>query len=179
MANDLQTIESKSIIPSCELALPEGLSAIFDRVTSVRDLPACGAKGRAWLDAAIAEHQAGIAGAPRGAIEDLLSGLSVAFPNARTSDAEASARLEAYSAALSDIPADILKAALQKAVKVCKFFPSVAEIREFSAGPQAVRAWRLMAMQWMAREYDRKQPIDDPITDEQRAQLPALLKSAA
>lgn len=82
------------------------------------------------LPALIQQAETALRGATGPAIETLIGMFSVAFPTARVSAAEARMRVELYATALGDIPEDALNAGMMEGVKVWKFFPTVAEIRE-------------------------------------------------
>lgn len=75
-------------------------------------------------------------------------------------------RLKIYLEDLQDVPFDALRVALERAGKQCKFFPSVAELRELAGGQQpsledqAIAAWdslRCLRKGWKA------EALDDPL----------------
>ena len=82
------------------------------------------------LPALIEQAETALRGAASDAIETLIGMYCVAFPAPRNSADEATLRLEIYSLGLADIPEDALSAGMAEGVKVWKFFPTVAEIRE-------------------------------------------------
>lgn len=111
---------------------------------------------RAALGRAIAEMEAAQAGAPAAAIDIAIGQLALAFPPVKQSEAAAVARLALYREALADLPPDILAAAVKACIRTCRFFPTVAEIREGARGPLAVREWQLGRLRMLAWRHDRE-----------------------
>ncbi len=72
----------------------------------------------------------------------LIGILTAIFPNHLSADG-----VRAYANLLEDVPAVVLKVAMEQCAKDCKFFPSVAEIRDramkiSTVGPEnAAEAW--------------------------------------
>lgn len=64
------------------------------------------------------------------AFERAMMELAVVFPNNRASDAELKARITAYSAALEDVPSDLVVKAARLAIRRCEHFPKPAELRK-------------------------------------------------
>lgn len=64
------------------------------------------------------------------AFEQAMMELAVVFPNNRASDAELRARVVAYSAALEDVPSDLVLRAARLAIRRCEHFPKPAELRK-------------------------------------------------
>lgn len=65
--------------------------------------------------------------------------------------------LQAYWMGLADLPADLLGKAVQRAIRQCKFFPSVAELRQFSRElrpllPQILDAGPFRAPQFLSKD---------------------------
>lgn len=112
--------------------------------------------------------------APR-EIRRMIGKLALGFPAAKASDLEAEARLELYAEGLADIPADILGAACARALRECRFFPSVSEIRE-RCGALAVRRWEASRIRTLIATHDRDwRPEAPPITAAQRARLAQIV----
>ncbi|KKL86563.1 hypothetical protein LCGC14_1943470 [marine sediment metagenome] len=65
----------------------------------------------------------------RGAFDAALVELGNAVSMPKMSKDEAKGRLRVYHAALADIPGIIVLEGLKEAIKTCKWFPSVAELR--------------------------------------------------
>lgn len=102
------------------------------------------------LPALIEQVDGTLRGASGSTIETLLGMFSVAFPAARVSAAEATMRLELYTAGLGDIPEDALNDGMAEGVKVWKFFPTIAEIREQAEPFMAERRKVLGALRSLA-----------------------------
>lgn len=150
--------------------LSSTLSAIVDSDTRVSDLPALVGEELAEAKRAIAEFQAADVPADQAEVSRMIGKLSVLFPNAKLSEAEASAQNQLYAELLSDIPQDVLGGAFRKCAQTLRFFPTVAEIRS-AAGPElAMRSWRLMRLRAIVLESERNPPTPPKkiITPEQR-----------
>ncbi len=82
-------------------------------------------EARVWLKA-VGEIENPLA---KDAFNNAIVGLShaVALPKMTVEDARG--RLRTYHAALADLPGSIVLAGLREAIRVCKWFPSVAELR--------------------------------------------------
>lgn len=102
------------------------------------------------LPALIETATGALRGASGPAIETVLGMFSVAFPAARVSASEATMRVELYTAGLGDIPEDALNAGMLEGVKVWKFFPTIAEIREHAEPFMAERRKILGALRNLA-----------------------------
>jgi hypothetical protein len=149
----------------------------------VREAPAfshvCTPAERSALAALAAAADAALAPAAPREIRRMIGKLALGFPAGKASDLEAEARLELYAEGLSDIPADVLGAACARALRECRFFPSVAEIRERCAGV-AVRRWELSRIRTLIATHDRDwRPQGEPqeterMTAAQRARLAQL-----
>jgi len=63
--------------------------------------------------------------------------LSVAFPNARMSPADAALRADVYYSALCDLATDEWRSAVVEAIRECRFYPTVSELRGFLGNPAA------------------------------------------
>jgi hypothetical protein len=115
-----------------------------DQVPVVSDEEASIATG------ALAVYRAAPVGTSERRINRLMTTLSVGYPNLKLSQDEADARIGLYAAGLGDIAADVLAAGFTAALRTCKFFPSVSEIRELAmsqpAPPRMVRQARLAAL---------------------------------
>ncbi|WP_162232653.1 hypothetical protein [Sphingomonas sanxanigenens] len=120
------------------------------------DLPLPTPAERGALARAIAEIEAAGRGAPVAAIDIAIGKLALAFPPVKQSEAAATARLALYREALADLPADILAEAVAACIRRCRFFPTVAEIREGARGPLALREWQLGRLRMLAWRHDRE-----------------------
>ena len=89
-------------------------------------------EARAWLGA-IGDVERPLG---RGACDAALVELGNAVSMPKMSKDEAKGRLRVYHAALADIPGIIVLEGLKEAIKTCKWFPSVAELRRLME-PQA------------------------------------------
>jgi len=159
-----------SSVPCCDpkLAALVAEAAAFSHV--------CTPAERAALAGIAAMAEAALAPAAPREIRRMIGKLALGFPAGKASDLEAGARLELYAEGLADMPADILGAACARALRECRFFPTVAELRERCAG-LAVRRWELSRIRILIATHDRGwRPAGKPITAAQRAQLPALCK---
>ena len=141
----------------------------------VREAPAfshvCTPAERGALAALAATAEAALAPAAPREIRRMIGKLALGFPAGKASDLEAEARLELYAEGLGDIPADILGAACAQALRECRFFPAVAEIRERCAGV-AVRRWELSRIRTLIATHDRGwRPEGEPMTASQRVRL--------
>ena len=107
----------------------------------------------------VAEELSGIVGAFRSgmephhpaAFERAMMELSVVFPNNRASDAELKARIVAYSAALADVPSDLMMKAARLAIRRCEHFPKPAELRKMIEDDLVDRRRKLNRAMLMAR----------------------------
>ncbi|WP_162527163.1 hypothetical protein [Sphingomonas solaris] len=93
-------------------------------------LPVLNAEDKACAERALATYDAAPRGSTPGRISKFMATLAILYPAAKLTDPEVELRLEAYQIALADIDADVLARAFDAASKTCRFFPSVAEIRE-------------------------------------------------
>lgn len=96
------------------------------------------------LPALIEQAERALLGASADAIDTLIAMYSVAFPAPKGGAREAMMRIEIYSASLNDLPEDALIAGMAEGVKVWKFFPTIAEIRE-QAEPFVAERRRIVA----------------------------------
>lgn len=89
-------------------------------------------------------------------IKQVLSLLLDAYPNQFKDDPQQKVpTLKIYAQALSDIPADLLKASVLNHITLSKWFPTIAELRQSAAGlvmkaaghPDALTAWGEVASQ--------------------------------
>lgn len=129
-------------------------------------LPVLAADDRACAERALATYEAAPRGASPTRISKLMGTLAILYPAARLTDAEVALRLEAYQIALADIDADVLGLAFDAASKACRFFPSVAEIREYAT---KVRAPARMVNACRLRQLLAAQPA--PVAREASAPL--------
>jgi hypothetical protein len=115
----------------------------------------CTAAERGALAALAASTEAMLAPAAAREIRRMIGKLALGFPAGRASDLEAEGRLELYAEGLADVPADILGAACARALRECRFFPAVSEIRERCSG-LAVRRWELSRIRTLIATHDRE-----------------------
>lgn len=136
----------------------------------------CSPADRSALAALATATEAALAPANPREIRRMIGKLALGFPAGKASDQEAEARLALYAEGLGDIPADILGAACARALRECRFFPSVAEIRERCTGV-AVRRWELSRIRTLIATHDRdwrpegEPPETERMTAAQRARL--------
>lgn len=125
-------------------------------------LPALTAEDGAEIDRALAVYSAAPKGSTRRQINKMMTKLALAYPNLKLSEDEAEARIELYEEMLGDIDLDVLGSGFRAAVRSCKFFPSVSELRELAlkqpAPERIVRAHRLR----MLAEHHRKAIAEPP-----------------
>jgi hypothetical protein len=128
------------------------------------DLPVIKPDQRAAIPAAYADVERSLQGSTPEHIAAVLGTISCALPKRQT-DADAQAMLEVYIRALADIPPDILEHAGMEAVKTCKFFPKVAELRELARPEMSMRKWRLFVLGQLAEKHDRewRDPVKHPM----------------
>lgn len=143
----------------CVQPLPAPLEDILQRVALLRptysDLPLITPDERKLIPAALEAVEATLEGSTPEHISKCLGTVSFALPS-RMTDMDAAARLEVYIETLGDIPPDVLGEACVEAVKTCKFFPKVAELRELSAKGMLTRRWRKYTLEWLARKHDEE-----------------------
>lgn len=83
-------------------------------------------------------------------------------------------RIGFYVKGLSDLTSDQLSFAFERALRVCKFFPQIAELREFG------EAWRPKIDETRAiLTRDDKPPTWEPATEEEIAQIVAEVRKVA
>ena len=117
--------------------------------------------------------------AQRSEIEEAVAMLSLAYPALKATPQEAAARIELYAQALSDLPPSVLQAACMSALRECRFFPSVSEIRERSGDLSKMR-WRLSRMRHLIAKHDaewREPEPEEKLSDEDQSKVDAWLKS--
>jgi hypothetical protein len=91
--------------------------------------------------------------------------LTAIFPNHLSADG-----VRAYASLLDDIPAVVLKVAMEQCAKDCKFFPSVAEIRDratkiSTVGPEnAAEAWEDVMIAIKRDGFYRQPEFENSIT---------------
>lgn len=78
-------------------------------------------------------------------------------------------KTEVYSVMLADIPAEVLDATTKQLLSTCKFFPSIAEIRDAAFAisapdmPDALTAWQEVYKAIRRYGYDKRPEFDNPI----------------
>lgn len=111
--------------------LPAGLQGRLD--TDSRYWPATlpPEAARASVELAERAYLEGIQPASPEAIDEALLALSIVFRTNSIAPAEAEALFKLYERHLSDLPADLLVKAVDRAHRECRFFPKPAELRAF------------------------------------------------
>lgn len=105
--------------------------------------------------------------------QQVVSLLLAAFPSARLDAEAARATAVVYRRMLADLDAGIARAAIERLIATCKWFPTVAEIREacaaLTAGPRRAggEAWgdvrRAISRYGYSREPGRDFAFEDPL----------------
>lgn len=152
MANELTAVDQRTAVTTSPRWQEPSLNGrLADLVLGTDPLPT---RLPVLTDVELADAEQALAvyrAAPRTssprAVDRVMAKLVVAYPAARVSVEEASARLDVYAEQLSDIPADVLMAGAMAAARTMKFFPSISEIRAAAmsqpAPPRIQRQWRL------------------------------------
>lgn len=141
---------------------PKLLSALGDAERGGRDelLPVLEPDTADEARAIIAAFDQNLAaGCPKDEVARMFTRLSVLFPqsaHAKQSDDEAAVTLATYVDLLCDIPGDVLAPAFKAVAQRCKFFPTVAEIREAAAPELNNRRWRLMTLRRLLVKHERE-----------------------
>lgn len=177
MANDLQTTRQSQLTQCLKLSVSAELAALIDR--PVRGVMArlITPAERAELADKIIAFEDQLCPTRPSEIEECVGMLTLAYPAMKVSVEVASARLQLYVEALSDIPAAFLRVACMKALQELKFFPSVAEIRERCEG-LALMQYRLMRMKHLVSTYDRDSREPEtltPMSDAERTEMERVL----
>ncbi|MGF7146473.1 hypothetical protein FHS96_000082 [Sphingomonas zeicaulis] len=136
--------------------MPPRLGGALAGTEPLFELPLPTPAERSALARAIAEMEAAGQGPPVATIDLAIGKLALAFPPVKQSEAAATARLALYREALADLPADILAEAVAACIRRCRFFPTVAEIRESARSPLALREWQLGRLRMLAWRHDRE-----------------------
>lgn len=80
---------------------------------------------------------------PRGSsperIASLVGTAALGYAAGRLSERESASRLKLYQVELADIDSDVLAQAFRAVVRACKFFPTIAEIRDAARSVPAPR----------------------------------------
>jgi len=155
-------------------SLPEKLN---DLVMS-GDNPIVGPKTATQLRAFAAEPEPETASKDQ--VEVMIGKLALATAQAKTTEAEAGARLELYWLALNDIPVCDLRAAFTDLVRTSKFLPTPAEVRTAALLPGARRRYAKSRARHLAWLHDREwKPPVQAITPEELATLKIKVGDAA
>lgn len=177
MANDLQTmLQPDRSTPYSLPVLPPRLATLVAN-SLPETVPAITDAEAEAVERALAIYDEHPKGSTPRQINKMMTRLALAYPNAKLSVEEASARLELYEQMLADIDVDLLGAAFAAAVKTLKFFPSVAELRDLAmsqpATPRFQQKYRLR--QLLAKHREPPISLEPPVTPEQRAAIKAEL----
>lgn len=127
------------------------------RIRSIdeRALPVLTAEDAEAARQAIAVYRDLPASTSDSTIDRMMGALAMAYPSQRVSDEEAEMRLTVYARGLQDVPPDLLRGAFSDAVRVHKFFPSVAELRALAyKRPMGEHRWRLTVLERLVEAYD-------------------------
>lgn len=98
---------------------------------------------------------AALAWTPKDEITRMVGRLATIYRDERLSQKEADMRLATYKDLLQDIPPDLLSLAFKRAGQTCRFFPTVAELRDQVRADLALRNWRLGRARYLADLHDR------------------------
>ncbi len=112
-------------------SLPSGLNGLLERDS--QSWPSGITLRPALADAlpyAVQRYRDGLEPHQPETFERAMLELAVVFPNNRAASTELQARMRAYSAALEDIPDDLVLKACRLAIRRCEHFPKPAELRK-------------------------------------------------
>jgi len=99
-------------------------------------------------------------------VAQVLGMLSVSFPNFKLPPES----MEMYTMLLEDLPVDVLRSAVLECANTCKFFPTIAEIREKTNAllhpdlPAAGEAWGEAVDMMRFRGHSWEPHFDNPVT---------------
>lgn len=100
----------------------------------------------------------------------MMGRLATIYRDEKLTANEAKLRLATYCDLLADIPPDLMAEAFKRAGRRCRFFPTVAELREQVAHDLAMRQWRLGRARHLVDVHERDwRPEPEPISDQERA----------
>lgn len=131
------------------------------------------------LESALVALEAGLVPTPGGEVRRMVAKLAVLYPDRQMTDEEADARLALYVELLEDIPPDLLAAAFKAAAQRIKFFPSVAEIREFAAWELMQRNWRRWRAGYLIEKHRKEWQAPVEISEAERQEVAAGLRDLA
>lgn len=178
MATHLATAPQLPPTRSCEPSLPAELIEPFEAAltSSYATLPVVSPDVAGAIPVAIAGFEQMLAPSSADEIERMVTNLSLLYPAAKLSDAEAGARVELYVRLLRDVPFDILSAAFKRVAQTSRFFPTVAEIREAAAKRLSERHAKIYALRQLLMKHRReyRAPVAE-LSDEDRAEVQAML----
>lgn len=136
------------------------------------DSPVVGPKSAAALQAYAAQPEPPLA--DRAQVETLVGKLAMATAQPKTSEAEATARIELYWLALRDLPVDDLRAGFVDLVRACTFLPTPAEVRTAAQRHGALRRHTKSRARYLAWKHEQEwRPSNDDRVDP--AEVRALL----
>jgi len=144
------------------------------------DSPVVGPKTAKQLAAFADEPEPPLAS--RDQVDVMITKIAIGTAQARTTDAEASEKLEMYWLALRDIPLDDLRWAFGEIIKTATFLPVPAEVRAVALKPGLKRQNMKSRARYLAWKHDQEwaPPIpDDDLVDlgELRATLESVTAS--
>lgn len=114
--------------------------------------------------------------ATRDQVEVMVGKLAIATAQAKTSDAEADARLEMFWLALRDLPADDLRTGFMDLLRGATFMPTPAEVRTAALRHGAVRRYAKSRARHFAWKHEQEwRPANDDLVRPE--ELQALLAS--
>lgn len=179
MANDLQITHGKNLAALCSQGFSSyALDSLVDRPYPGIPDRIIDRDERAELHRLAAEYERALIPAERSEIEESVAMLSLAYPALKVTAQEGAARIELYAQALGDIPSDVLRDACMAALRECKFFPSVSEIRERCPG-LTKGLFRLLRIRHLIAKHDaewREPEPEPPLSAEDEAEMAMLRK---
>ena len=177
MANDLTTTDPSRRTPWSVLSSDPKLEQLVATAPAFSHI--CSPEERAALAALVPAYEEALQPASDKGRKRAIGKLALAFPASKVSDEEAEGRLELYSEALADVPADVLGEACMAVVREARFFPTPSEIRA-KCGTLARRQWELSKIRGLIATHDRMwRPEGEPLTADQRAEMARLTRRAA
>lgn len=142
--------------------MPDKLSELVERKMTLSDMPVIGPVSADHLRAFVA---ASTPPAPEiEQVETMLAKLSLALPKAKASDIEADERINIYWAELKTYALPDLQRAFSVLLRICTFFPTIAEIEAAVAPIRAKRMARANRADMLIMKHEREwQP---PLADD-------------
>lgn len=142
----------------------------------LRNLPTLTPQKYEQVERGITYYRKHLSPAGEAKVIELFLEACTVWPNTKMTVEEKAKQMKAYERNLKDIPADILAVAFDECVQTCKFFPTVAEIREKAAKPLSLRQSTYHLLRELSTHRKPKEEEDKPLTAEQQAELEAIRK---